>query len=414
MPLPAGLRALASRDFRVYFAGTLVSQICTWMQTVTQSWLVLQLTNSPFLLGLIATLQFGPILLLSVFTGILADRLTKRNILIFTQAVQGTLALILGLLVLSGHARYWNVAVMAVMWGVMSALDQPTRQSFIMELVGRPQVASAVGMNSASFNAARIIGPAVAGVLIARVGLFMGFLLNALAFVVSIAALMRVPARRPTPRTSAAPLLEEIVEGIAYAARTPAVRFILGLQVIVSFCVFNFTVYVPLLASNVLGLGSEGFGFLMASLGVGAVAAGLSLGAIGSREPPPGLIAAAVSLACAGLLGLAVTRSFWPAALLLGEVGFTGTIVVAGCNTSLQLAAPDALRGRIMSLYTLLSGGIFPVSAFFVGAVSEAAGVSRAFALNGVLGLMALTLLIAARRRRRPPARALDPLEPGD
>lgn len=401
MPLPAGLRALASRDFRVYFAGTLVSQICTWMQTVAQSWLVLQLTGSPFLLGLISTLQFGPILLFSVFTGILADRLTKRNILVFTSAVQGALALTLGLLVWTGHARYWTVAVMAVMWGVMSALDQPTRQSFIMELVGRQQLASAIGMNSASFNAARIIGPAVAGVLIARVGLFLAFLLNALAFLVSISALRRVPARPPASRTGPAPVLEEIAEGIAYAARTPAVRLILGLQVIVSFCVFNFSVYVPLVATDVLQAGAEGFGFLMASLGIGAVAAGLSLGALGSREPPPALIAAATAVACGGLVGLAVTRAFWAAALLLATAGLAGTLVVAGCNTSLQLAVPEALRGRIMSLYTLLSSGIFPVSAFFVGAVSEAAGVSRALAVNGALGLVALALLMSGRWRRR-------------
>jgi predicted MFS family arabinose efflux permease len=164
--------------------------------------------------------------------------------------------------------------------------------------------------------------------------------------------------------------------------------------------VFNFSVYVPLLASKVLGLGSEGFGFLMAALGVGAVTAGLSLGAIGSRPPVPRLLAVALGLACAGLLGLSVTRSVGLAALLLGMIGFTGTLVVVGCNTALQLAAPDALRGRIMSLYTLLSGGIFPLGAFFVGAVSEAAGVSLAFALNGALGLAALLLLMMARRTR--------------
>ena len=403
MALPVGLRALASRDFRVYYAGTLVSQVCNWMQSVTQSWLVLELTGSPFLLGLISTLQSGPVLLLSVFTGVLADRLTKRNILIFTQAVQGTLALTLGLLVFTGHIRYGTVAAMAVMWGVMNALDQPTRQSFIMELVDRQHVTSAVGMNSASFNSARIVGPAVAGVLIARVGLFMGFLVNAAAFLVEITALTRVPARRPAMRTSTVPVLEEIAEGIAYAARTPALRLILGLQIIVSFCVFNFSVYVPLLAGKVLGLGSEGFGFLMASLGVGAVAAGLSVGAIGSREPPPRVIAAAIGLACAGLLALSVTRRFWPAAVLLVMIGFTGTIGMAGCNTSLQLGAPDALRGRIMSLYTLLSGGIFPIGAFFVGTVSEAAGVSRAFAVNGALGLIALAVVLALHRRRRRP-----------
>jgi MFS family permease len=402
MPLPAGLIALANRDFRVYYAGNLVAQVGSWMQSVSQSWLVLQLTNSPFLLGLTATLQSGPILLLAVFTGALADRLTKRNILIVTQAVQGTLALALGLLVWSGHVRFGYIAVMAVIWGITSAFDQPTRQSFIMELVGRSHVVSAVGMNSASFNTARIMGPAVAGVLIARVGLFAGFMLNALAFAVSIVALTRVPARGPTPRASTT-ILDETLEGLTYAVRTPAVRFVLSLQVVVSFCVFNFSVYVPLLARNVLGLGSEGFGLLMASLGVGAIAAGLSLGTLGTRRPAPNVIATAATAACAGLVGLAVTRSVGLAIVLLAAVGFAGTLAMAGCNTSLQLIAPDAMRGRMMSLYTLLSSGVFPIGAFVVGALSQSWGVSTAFAVNGLVGLAVLGVsvwLTPARVRR--------------
>ena len=402
MPLPTGLRALANRGFRVYYGGNMVAQIGSWMQTVSQSWLVLQLTDSPFLLGLIATLQSGPILLLAVFTGVLADRVVKRNILVITQSVQGALALVLGFLVWSGHVRYGYVAVMAVIWGVMSAFDQPARQSFVMELVGREHVTSAVGMNSASFNTARIVGPALAGVLIARVGLFVGFMLNALAFVVSLVNLSRVPARPPSPRGSTT-ILEETLEGLGYAARTPAVRFVLSLQVVVSFCVFNFSVYVPLLARNVLGLGSEGFGLLMASLGVGAVVAGLSLGAIGTRRPAPNLIAAAAAAACAGLLGLAATRSVTPAAILLAMVGFTGTTAMAGCNTSLQLMAPDAMRGRMMSLYTLLSSGVFPIGALFIGSLSQTWGVSVAFAVNGTIGLAALgtSVWLTPRRIRR-------------
>src|SRR5918993_1383408 len=171
MLLPAGLRALGQRDYRVYFIGTLIGQTGIWMQTVTQSWLVLQLTNSPFLLGLTSTLQFGPILLFSLFTGVLADRVTRRTLLFVTQSTQCVLALTLGLLVWSGYARYWHVLVVAVIWGVMSSIDQPARQSLVMELVGREHVTSAVGLNSASFNGARIIGPSIAGILIARVRL---------------------------------------------------------------------------------------------------------------------------------------------------------------------------------------------------------------------------------------------------
>jgi MFS family permease len=399
MPLPAGLRALGQRDYRVYFIGTLVGQTGTWMQTVTQSWLVLQLTNSPFLLGLTSTLQFGPILVLSLFTGVLADRVTRRTLLFVTQSTQGCLAVALGLLAASGHARYWHVLIVAVVWGIMSSIDQPARQSLVMELVGRAHVTSAVGLNSASFNGARIIGPSIAGVLIARVGLSPGFFLNAVAFVFAITMLALIPGRRPIPRATTTTVLEDVLEGVRYAVRTPAVRFVMGLQVICSFCIFNFSVYVPLLARDRLGMGAEGFGLLMACLGVGALSAGVSLGAVSASAPRAETIATALVMALAGLLGLAFTRSIALAAVLLAITGFAGTLVVAGCNTSLQLRAPDALRGRVMSLYTLLSGGVFPIGAFWVGFVSEHWGVGRAFLVNGAAGVLALGALMLWRRR---------------
>jgi predicted MFS family arabinose efflux permease len=261
----------------------------------------------------------------------------------------------------------------------------------VMEMVGRSHVPSAVGLNSVSFNGARIVGPAVAGMLIARVGLSPGFFLNAIAFVFSITMLAQIPGRRPAARVTEATFVDDMLEGIFYALRTPAVRFVLGLQIILSFCVFNFSVYVPLLARGVLGMGAEGFGLLMTCLGVGALTAGASLG--GLSRLPPALIASALAVAGGGLVGLAFTRTFWMAAILLALTGFSGTIVMAGCNTSLQLGAPDALRGRVMSLYTLLSGGIFPLGAFWVGFVSEHWGVSRAFLINGAIDLVAVGAL---------------------
>jgi MFS family permease len=400
MALSAGLRALGQRDYRVYFIGTVVAQTGTWMQTVTQAWLVLQLTNSPFLLGLTATLQFGPILLFSLFTGVLADRVTRRTLLFITQSVQCGLALTLGLLAWSGHARYWHVLVVAVMWGIMSAIDQPARLSLVMELAGRANVTSAVGLNSAAFNGARIIGPSIAGILIARVGLSPGFLLNAIAFVFAIAMLALIPGRPPVPRREGRTFAGDILEGLRYAVETPALRLIMGLQIILSFFVFNFSVYVPLLARDRLGMGAEGFGLLMACLGVGALSAGLSLGALSATALHPRMIALALAVALGGLVGLALTRWFGLAAWLLAITGFAGTIVMTGCNTSLQLSAPDALRGRVMSLYTLLSGGVFPLGAFWVGFVAEHGGVQRAFLVNGAAGLVALAALLAWWRAR--------------
>ena len=399
MPLPTGLRALGQRPYRLYFIGTIIGQSGTWMQTVTQSWLVLQLTNSPLKLGLISTLQSGPLLLLTLFTGVLADRVDRRTLLSVTQTSQAALAVTLGALAWSGAARYWHVAVVAVLWGVMSAIDQPARQSLVVELVGREHVASAVGLNSASFNGARIIGPSIAGLLIARVGLSPGFFLNALAFVFAIAMLAQITTRRPGPRLATTTFLGEMLEGVAYAARTPAVRFILALQIIVSFCVFNFSVYVPLLARDVLGMGAEGFGALMTCLGVGALSAGVTVGGMSTAMPRGKVIVGALAVSLAGLVGLSFTRAFWLAAILMAITGFAGTLVMAGCNTTLQLRAPDALRGRVMSLYTLLSGGVFPIGAFWVGFISEHWGVPRAFLVNGALGIVALGAVLFARSR---------------
>ena len=388
MTFPNGLRSLNHPDFRRFFLAQFVALVCGWMQTVAQSWLVLQLTDSPLRLGLIGTLQFGPILLFSVVTGAVADRLPKRRVLVTTQLALAVLALVLASLVASGHVRYWHVGAVAVLAGLAQTFDSPARQSFMVEMVGKADLANAVALNSASFNAARIVGPAIGGLLIARVGVAPAFVLNAVGLLVVATALMTLGT------------LQEIGEGLGYAARTPMIRLILGLLLTVSITVFNFTVYVPLLARQVLGLGAEGFGFLMAALGVGAVSGALTVGFRRAPEPPVGGMKVAAAVALSGLLGLSAARSVWMAVPLLFVTGFFGLILVASCNTRLQLAAPDHLRGRMMSLDTLVWGGVFPIGAFCVGAISEAASVSMAFRVQGIAGLLGLGALILWWRRR--------------
>jgi MFS family permease len=399
MALPGGLRALGHPDFRVFYAGQLAAMTGSWIQVVAQSWLVLELTGSPLRLGVIATLQFTPLLLLSLVAGVVADRLPRRGMLLATQATQAGLAVAVALLVATGRVQYWHLAVVAVGWGLAVALDQPARQVFVVDLVGRQDVASAIGLHAAGFNGARIVGPAIAGVVMGRLGIAAAFGLSAIVLAGATAALLGLAAR-PAAARPAATLREELREGIGYAMRTARIRLVLGLVVIVSLFVFNFSVYVPLLAHQVLGLGSEGFGFLMTALGVGAMAAGLGLGLRGGTQPPLVVLGGALGLACAGLLGLATVASVWVAVPLLAGIGFAATIVLAGCNTWLQLLAPDALRGRVMSLFTLLSVGVFPVGATWVGAVSEARGVAAAFLVNGGLGLLALAALLLWWRRR--------------
>ena len=404
MRFPHGLRALNHRDFRRFYAAQLLALVGGWMQTVAQAWLVLQLTDSPFKLGLISTLQFSPILMFSLVAGAVADRLPKRGLLVTTQTTLACQALLLGWLVSTGRVQYGHVAVLGLVLGFANVVDQPARQSFVMDMVGKGDVANAVALNSAAFNAARIVGPAVAGVLIGRVGVGPVFFINSVGFVGVILTLLRLEARGLPARERRATMLEEIVEGLRYARRTPRLLLALGLVLSVSLFVFNFTVYVPLLARTVLGLGAEGFGFLMASLGVGAVAGALTVGGFGSREPELGRMFLSAAVAFAALLGLGLTRHVWTAAPLLFVTGYFGIMLVATCNTSMQLRAPDALRGRVMSLYTWVTGGVFPIGAFLVGSISQAWGVSAAFLWNGTLGLVTLAgIMLWWRLRARAP-----------
>ncbi len=390
MAFPSGLRAFNHRDFRIFWTGQLVSLIGTWMQSVAQSWLVLQLSDSPLKLGLIGTFQFAPVLLFSVLSGAIADRLPKRRLILATQAALCLQALTITGLVWTGHVQYWHVAVLALLLGCANVIDMPARQAFVVELVGKGDLVNAVALNSAAFNGARIVGPAVAGVVIGRFGVVPAFLLNGLSFLGVIAALLRVRTEG-TPRPRAGTTVgQEAAEGLRYALRTPRIALMLSLVMVVSLCVFNFSVFVPLLARNVLHLGAEGFGFLMAALGVGAVSGALSLATMGGRQTPLRAIFVAGALSCGALLALATTAEFHAAVVLLFLTGYFSIVFIASCNTTLQLTAPDELRGRVMSLHTLMFGGVFPLGSFLIGAMAEAFGLPTAIFVAGSAGLVGL------------------------
>ncbi|HEV8675377.1 MAG TPA: MFS transporter [Methylomirabilota bacterium] len=400
MTFPPGLRALDHADFRRFWSGQLVSLIGTWMQSVAQSWLVLQLTDSPLRLGLIGTFQFAPILLFAVAAGAVADRLPKRRLILATQSALAAQAFTLAALVGTGTVRYWHVAILALLMGIANTLDMPARQSFIVEMVGKEDLVNAVALNSAAFNAARIVGPAAAGLLIAGAGIGPAFFLNGLSFLVVIVALLRTPTEGwPRPRQGTT-LFEEMLEGLRYARRTPVTAVVLVLVLVVSLCAFNFSVLVPLLARDVLHEGPDGFGFLMAVLGLGAVIGALSLALFGSR--PLGLagIEATGAVACAATLALAGARHFWLAVPLLAIVGYASIVFMTSCNTTLQLTAPDELRGRVMSLYTFAFGGVFPLGSFLTGAIAEAFGVPAAFAAGGGAGLALVMAIVVWWRVR--------------
>ena len=398
MTLPSGLRALRHRDFRVFFAGQAVALVGSWMQQVAQAWLVLSLTNSPLRLGLVGSLNFLPVLLFAIVGGAVADRLPKRRLLVITQSLLGCQTLALATLIVTGHVRYWHVCVLAIVWGIANTVDLPVRQAFVVELAGRTDVASAVALNSAAFNVARIAGPAAAGLLIARAGVAPAYFINAGAFVVVIVTLFLLRARgAPAPRQGTT-IGAEIREGVRYALGTPRIMSLLAVLFVVSITVFNFSIYVPLFARQVLGRGPEGFGLLMASVGVGAVGGALTLGAL--RAPSLSLLFVTGFLSCAGLVVMSLVDRFGVAAVALFALGWISVMVVAGCQVALQLVAPDRLRGRIMSLHTFIYGGVFPFGAFTIGSISEHWGVSWAFRVAGLFGLGGLLLVVAWWRLR--------------
>ena len=402
MALPAGLRALGHRDFRLFWCGQLVSLIGTWMQSVGQSWLVLELTNSPFRLGLIGALQFGPILLFSFLSGAISDRVRKRRLLIGTQTALMVQAFTLAALVWSGRVQFWHVAVLAALYGLATTLDMPSRQSYIAHLVPRGDLMNAIALNSAVFNGARVVGPAVAGLLVARYGTAAAFVMNGLSFIAVIGALVAIRTDgAPSPRSGAG-LRAEIAEGVRYAAGTPRVALVMGLLMAVSLFVVNMNVLVPLIARDVLNEGAHGFGLLMASLGVGAVIGALAVAVLAVGRPPLGMVVGPALAAAGLLLLLSTARHFGVTAAVLVALGFAQIVFMTSCNTTVQIAVPDALRGRVMGLYALVFAGMTPIGALIMGTVAEHWGVSRACAVGGGAGLLLILALTGAWRRWYP------------
>lgn len=396
---PARLAALRHRDFRLFWSGQLVSLIGTWMQSVGQAWLVLELTGSPFHLGLVTALQFTPILLLSPVGGALSDRFPKRRIILITQATMMLQAFVLAALVWSGQVRYWHVAVLAAIYGLGRAIDIPARQAYITDLVGRPDLPNAVALNSVVFNGARIVGPAAAGLLIARFGVAPAFFLNGASFLAVLAALLATRTPGDPDPAGRLGIREGVWGALGYVARTPPVAFTLALIVCVSLLVLNFNVLVPLIAKDVLNEGAHGFGLLMSSLGAGAVTAGIGLTALRRGRPSLWSLAASAAVLSAGTASLALVGHFGTTAALLVVLGCCQIAFSTGCNTTLQLATPDALRGRVMGLYALANAGMTPFGSLLVGTVAEHLGVRAACALGGGSGLVAVAALVLVGRR---------------
>jgi MFS family permease len=396
---PTRLGALRHRDFRLFCVGQLISQIGTWMQSVAQAWLVLELTHSPLQLGLVSALQFIPVLVLSPVGGVLSDRFAKRRVLLISQTAMQLQAFVLAALVWSGRIQYWHVAVLALIYGLGRAIDIPARQSYVTDLVGRSDLPNAVALNSVIMNGARIVGPAVAGLLIAAFGVALAFFLNGVSFVAVLVALMAIRTEGRPDGAGRLGIREGVLGALSYAAATPPVAFILGLMVVVSLVVLNFNVIVPLVARNMLNLDAHGFGLLMSALGAGAVTGAFGVALFRRGEPPLGFLVVSGATLCAGLVALALVAHFALAAAVLALLGCCQILFTTGCNTTLQLIAPNHLRGRVMGLYTVTFAGMTPFGSLLIGFVAEHQGVRAACAAGGAIGLVGVAVLVAIAHR---------------
>ena len=391
--LPKGLSSFRHHNFRLFWLGMLVSLVGTWMQQVGQAWLVLELTNDPVALGLVAAAQFTPVLFLGLFGGILADAVSKRKALVITQIAAGLLALILGLLVISSQVQVWHVFVLALCLGVVNSFDMPIRQSFVVEMVGRSDIANAVALNSAVFNITRIIGPAIAGLTIAAIGIHPLFFINAVSYLAVVVSLffMRPHELRPTARAvverNLRSVVNSLVEGLRYTRHDPQIFLAIAVLAVVSTFALNFQVLIPLVARDVLLGDADTYGFLMAATGVGSVLSAMSI-AFGKRPGMGRLLVGAAAIGVA-MVGVGLSRSVPISLALMFLAGWGLISMAATCNTIIQLAVPDVLRGRVMSVYTTVFAGSTPFGGIFSGGLAAIGGAPAALIVGGGIAVLA-------------------------
>jgi len=377
------LRALRHRNFRLFFSGQLISLIGTWMQSIAQDWLVYRLTGSSLLLGVVAFMNHIPVLILAPVAGIVADRLNRRRTVVVTQAVSMVLALVLAILTLSGVVRVWEIMVLATLLGVVTAFDVPARQAFLMDMVGREDLFNAIALNSSMFNSARIIGPAVAGVLVAWIGEGWCFFANGVSYFAVIAGLLMMRLTQQASHLPAGSVVEHMIEGFRFARRTAPVRSLLLMVGMVSLVAMPYTVLMPIFADGILHGGARGLGLLMGATGVGALLGSLVLA---SKRNVQGLgrwvWMAAVAFGVSLIL-FSVSRRFWLSFALLVPAGFGMMVQMGATNTLLQVMTPDRLRGRVMALYSMMFIGMAPIGALLGGAIASTIGAPWTVAIGG-------------------------------
>ncbi len=400
------VRALRHRNYRIFMAGQLISLIGTWMQTVAESWLVYRLTGSALLLGLAGFANRIPIFLLAPIGGAVADRYNRHRIVIATQVASMVLAAALAVLTLTHLVRIWHLMTIAALLGVVNAFDIPARQAFVVELVDREDLQNAIALNSSMFNGARVVGPAVAGVLVAAVGEGWCFLANSASYIAVIVGLliMRVP-RAPAARPAS--VLEHVMEGFRFVSRSRPIVALLLLLGLISLMGMPYSVLMPIIADQTFHSGARGLGILMGSAGVGALLGALSLASrVGLQGYGRTIALAAIGFGLS-LMAFSLARTLWLGVALLLPVGFAMMTQMAASNTLIQSMIPNHLRGRVMAVYSMMFMGMAPIGALLAGLLAGWLGATTTVAAGGAFCLLGGLVFLQRLPRLRGEARQL-------
>jgi MFS family permease len=378
------LRALRHRNFQLFFSGQLISLTGTWMQSVAQAWLVYSMTKSPLLLGSVGFASQIPVFLVAPFGGITADRVNRQRLIITTQICALILAGVLAWLTLSGRVQVWHIFLLAALLGIVNAFDIPGRQAFLVDMVGKEDLMNAIALNSSMFNGARVVGPAVAGILVAKIGEGWCFAANSISYIAVIIGLLLMQVQSH-PRISKHSPIEDIIEGFRWVNQTKIIRSLLILIGLVSLVGMPYTVLMPVFADKILHGGARGLGILMGATGVGALFGALTLAA---KTGIKGL-GRWIVITCAGLgvslFCFSFSTSFWLSAVFLLPAGYSMMLQMACSNTLIQSMVPDQLRGRVMSVYSMMFMGMAPFGAFFGGALAHRVGAPITVAVGGIV-----------------------------
>jgi MFS family permease len=386
--------SLKYRNFRLFWTGQLISLIGTWMQNVAQGWLVLELTNSSFLLGLVSAIGSLPVLFLSVFAGVVADRVRKRNLIIITQTALMIFAFLIAIVTYTGVVKFWHILVVVALFGLANAFDMPARQAFVVELVGRESLMNAIALNSSIFNGARIIGPAIAGVMVSSIGVAGCFFINAISFIPVIIGLSLINGEFKVDSYNKDSVFESLKTGFQYLRENPNIFSIIIMVAVNSIFGMPYTTLMPVFARDVFKIGAEGLGFLMSATGIGALIGALFVASLGGYKYKGKLLFLGMLGFSTFLILFTITRNSLVAMWMLAFTGFCMIMFTATANTLVQSYTRDDMRGRVMSFYATFFAGMAPLGNLQAGIISKFLGAPMAIFLGAVVNIVVTIIIL--------------------